>query len=290
MNEAANRTGATGRRVESCILPILFSAAVQTRVHSKRSGALFKRTGTSLAAMYSRYWPRPTPNPTQPPSTLQLGTSSRGPEGKVKVLIKILSTRKAGTNASLLLSCSSPKEAPPVPSTLCPARHNVAELSVGPLGNWGDGNVASLSFSLFLALSPSCVFSLELSFEGLAHFLAPTTGKGGGGVCWRKREREHRSSIITPSAPGCLLGLTTLPDSSLARLYQRRVTVQITPPRSGTRGSPHPKRSETVVSVGEKYWLAASKCNVHRVLLECDEDHRQTITYTKCIDLVIAGS
>lgn len=80
------------------------------------------------------------------------------------------------------------------------------------MGDWGGGD----------GPGSSCVFSLELSFEGLAHFLP--LGRPLE-VVWML----GRASIPPPSChlSSALLGLIIPSDSSLAELHQCRVTIQI---------------------------------------------------------------
>ena len=70
----------------------------------------------------------------------------------------------------------------------------------------------------------SCVFSLELSFEGLAHFLPLGRTLEAVG---RLVAESIDSSIIVPSVSRCLVGLMIPSDSSLVGLYQCRLTIQI---------------------------------------------------------------
>lgn len=69
------------------------------------------------------------------------------------------------------------------------------------------------------------MFSLELSFEGLAHFLPLGRTLEAVG---RLVAESIDSPIIVPSVSRCLVGLMIPSDSSLVGLYQCRLTIQIT--------------------------------------------------------------
>lgn len=111
-----------------------------------------------------------------PPPCCSWGPLREALRGKVKVLLKLLSGRNGGTNASLVLSFR--------PSTLCSQDTQRRRRS------WGS--------------EERRVFSLELSWEGLAHFLPLEPGGGSGGDAGGG---EHRS-ILHPAIPP---SVSTLP-------------------------------------------------------------------------------